>query len=168
MPCEWRICNDVVALSGHKWRHIHCFSLSCASAPPFALVFTPVPHCLENPSEVCIISQMLSKFMRWRAEVHSRHFPHFWRMLTLAYGSSMSLPGILKSKMGKVARGQPKSRRGCPERNGVVHSIHQLTSSLGFFLIFQCPFKRDKWTISLLNILFAAIHIFWIFHSCHW
>jgi hypothetical protein len=44
MPCEWRIWNDVVALSGRKWRHIHCFSPSCASAPPFALVFTPVPH----------------------------------------------------------------------------------------------------------------------------
>jgi hypothetical protein len=27
-----------------KWRHIHCFSPSCASAPPFALVFTPDPH----------------------------------------------------------------------------------------------------------------------------
>jgi hypothetical protein len=39
MPCERRIRNDVEALSGRKWRHIHC----CASAPPFALVFTPVP-----------------------------------------------------------------------------------------------------------------------------
>jgi hypothetical protein len=45
MPCEWRIWNDVVALSGRKWRQINCFSPSCASAPPFALVFTPVPHC---------------------------------------------------------------------------------------------------------------------------
>jgi hypothetical protein len=44
MPCEWRIWNDVVARSGRRWRHIHCFSPSCASAPPFALVFTPVPH----------------------------------------------------------------------------------------------------------------------------
>jgi hypothetical protein len=33
--------NDAVAPSG---RHIHCFSPSCASAPPLALVFTPVPH----------------------------------------------------------------------------------------------------------------------------
>jgi hypothetical protein len=40
----WRIWNDVVALSGRKWRRIHCFSLSCVSTPPFALVFTPVPH----------------------------------------------------------------------------------------------------------------------------
>jgi hypothetical protein len=45
MPCEWRIWTDVVALSGRKWRHIHCFSQSCASAPPFALVSTLVPHC---------------------------------------------------------------------------------------------------------------------------
>jgi hypothetical protein len=44
VPCEWRIWNDVVALSGRKRRHIHCLSPSCASAPPFALVFTPVPH----------------------------------------------------------------------------------------------------------------------------
>jgi hypothetical protein len=44
MPCEWRIWNDVVALSGRKWRHMHWFSPSCASAPPFVLVFTPVPH----------------------------------------------------------------------------------------------------------------------------
>jgi hypothetical protein len=47
--------------------------------------------------------------------------------------------GILKSKMGKVA-------------HGVVHSINQLTSSIGFFLIFQWSFKRDKSTINLLNI----------------
>jgi hypothetical protein len=46
-PCEWRIWNDVVALLWRKWRHIHCFSPSCASAPPFALVFTPVPHCQQ-------------------------------------------------------------------------------------------------------------------------
>jgi hypothetical protein len=46
MPCEWRIWNDVVDLSGRKWHHIHCFSPSCASAPPFAFVFTPVPHWL--------------------------------------------------------------------------------------------------------------------------
>jgi hypothetical protein len=39
MPCEWRIWNDGVVLSGRKWRHIHCFSPSCASAPPFALSF---------------------------------------------------------------------------------------------------------------------------------
>jgi hypothetical protein len=48
MPCEWRIWNDVLALSGCKWRHIHCFSQSCASAPLFALVFTPVPHWHKN------------------------------------------------------------------------------------------------------------------------
>jgi hypothetical protein len=35
-----------VVLSGRKWCRIHCFSPSCASAPPFALVFTPVPHCV--------------------------------------------------------------------------------------------------------------------------
>jgi hypothetical protein len=48
MPCEWRIWNDVVALSGRKWRHIHCFSPSSASAPPFMLVFTPVLHCCAH------------------------------------------------------------------------------------------------------------------------
>jgi hypothetical protein len=40
MPCEWRIWNDVVALSGRKWRHIYCFSPSCASAPPFHAGFS--------------------------------------------------------------------------------------------------------------------------------
>jgi hypothetical protein len=44
MPSDWRIWNNVVALSGRRWRHIHCFSPSCASAPPFAIDFTPVPH----------------------------------------------------------------------------------------------------------------------------
>jgi hypothetical protein len=48
MPCEWRIWNDVVALSGRKSRHIHCFSPSCTSPPPFALVFTPVPYWIHD------------------------------------------------------------------------------------------------------------------------
>jgi hypothetical protein len=38
-----------------------------------------VSNCLENPSEICIISQTLSKFMRCRADT----FPHFWRIPTL-------------------------------------------------------------------------------------
>jgi hypothetical protein len=46
----------------------------------------------------------------------------------IAFG--LQYAGILKSKMGKVARGQPKTLWGCPERNGVVHSIHQLISSI--------------------------------------
>jgi hypothetical protein len=60
MPCEWRIWNVVVALSGRKWRHIHCFSPSCASAPPFALVFTPVPHYKAEGAIPFLVFQVLT------------------------------------------------------------------------------------------------------------
>jgi hypothetical protein len=41
---QWETSCLVNDAFGTTWRHIHCFSQSCASAPPFALVFTPVPH----------------------------------------------------------------------------------------------------------------------------
>jgi hypothetical protein len=67
MPCEWRIWNDVLALSGHKWRHIHCFSSSCASAPPFALDFTPVPHCCEiSQTQIISLTVKMRSWLTWK------------------------------------------------------------------------------------------------------
>jgi hypothetical protein len=42
--------------------------------------------------------------------------------------------------------------RGCPERNGVVHSINQLTRS-SFFSNFSTAIQVGKSTINLLNVL---------------
>jgi hypothetical protein len=39
MPCEWRIWNDVVALSGRKWRHIHCFFPELCVSATFCVSF---------------------------------------------------------------------------------------------------------------------------------
>jgi hypothetical protein len=44
------------------------------------------------------------------------------------------------------------SMRGCPERNGVVHSIQSVDKFHWFFSNFSWPFKRDKSRINLLNI----------------
>jgi hypothetical protein len=67
---------------------------------------------------------------------------------------SMQLQGFWNPKWVKLPVGNPSlyTIRGCPERNGVVQSIHQLTSSIVFFLIFQWPIKRDNWAINRLNI----------------
>jgi hypothetical protein len=50
--------------------------------------------------------------------------------------------------------------RGYPERNEVVHSIHQLTSSIDFSRAIQEGQVNNK----SVEYLVAAIHIFWIFH----
>jgi hypothetical protein len=52
--------------------------------------------------------------------------------------------------------------RGCPERNGVVHSIHQLTSSF-IFSNFSMAIQEGQVNNKSVEYLVATIHIFWIF-----
>jgi hypothetical protein len=67
--------NDAF-LSGRKWRHIHGFSPSCASAPPFALPFTPVPHSRHFlKSWNVFVPRFLRKIFAYLFKLQPQFFP---------------------------------------------------------------------------------------------
>jgi hypothetical protein len=56
MPCEWRIWNYVVALSGRTWRHIHCLCVSATFCVGFHAGSSLHVSCNENYRHLPIIS----------------------------------------------------------------------------------------------------------------
>jgi hypothetical protein len=55
---EWQMLSSLIHVVVTS-KYIHCFSPSCASAPPFALVFTPVPHLLDLHCSIMMMTTLI-------------------------------------------------------------------------------------------------------------
>jgi hypothetical protein len=72
MPGQWWMMHlgQRRGISGCRLHHIHCFSPSCASAPPFALVYTLVPHhYMKLGTSLCLLEA---------GRLVSQHDLHLW------------------------------------------------------------------------------------------